>query len=114
MSDRHGGVGTHGSYVRSGWIPSECVRLFERTHEPCVPTFFQMVFVFSILIINNLYFISQSQPYYRAIWLRLHGEMAEIGRRCDASCGTEREKEGLYDPSLHAKVADFAICCTLT
>ena len=80
MSGRHGEVGTYGSCVRSGWIPSECVRLFERTHEPCVPTFVQMVFVFSILIINNLYFVFQSQPYYVLISAILPCNMAEVAR----------------------------------
>ena len=80
MSGRHGEVGTYGSCVRSGWIPSECVQLFERTHEPCVPTFVQMVFVFFLLIINNLYFVFQSQPYYVLISAILPCNMAEVAR----------------------------------
>lgn len=80
MSDRHSGVGTYGSCVRSGWIPSECAQLFERTYEPCVPTFVQMVFVFSILIINNLYFVFQSQPYCVLISAILPCNMAEVAR----------------------------------
>lgn len=80
MSDRHGGVGTYGSCVRSGRMPSECVRLVERTYEPCVPTFAQMVCVFFLLIINNLYFVFQSQSYYVLISAILLCNMAEVVR----------------------------------
>ena len=36
VDKRH--VGTHGSCVRPGRMPSKCTCLVKRTHEPCVPT----------------------------------------------------------------------------